>query len=175
MAKVIRTFEDGEEPLQIAKLLISACLLGNRVRYDGQDLRVANERLHQWEKEGRCLAFCPEVAAGLPIPRPPAEIVGGDGEVVLASGAEVIDNTGKRLTAEFVRGARRALSLCQEHDITIAILAEFSPSCGSRMIYDGRFSNRKVAGTGVTTALLMKHGIRVFSQHDIDAALDAIG
>ncbi len=152
------------------KILISACLLGKRVRYDGCALTVCEEILKRWIDDGRVVSVCPEVDSGMSIPRAPAEIVGGNGMGVLAKTARVVDNTGIEVTDYFTRGAEIALSLCQKEHISVALLAESSPSCGSSTIYDGSFSRTKIAGSGVTAALLEQHGIRVFSQNNIALA-----
>ena len=55
------------------KLLVSACLLGDPVRYDGQAQRLADPSLRVWQQAGMLVPFCPEVAGGLPTPRPAAE------------------------------------------------------------------------------------------------------
>ncbi|MGY0216201.1 DUF523 domain-containing protein [Endozoicomonadaceae bacterium StTr2] len=157
------------------KILVSSCLLGNKVRYNGKDLRCDNDILQQWLNEGRVIPFCPEVSAGLPTPRAPAEIQHGSGDNVLTHQARVIANTGDDVTAQFIAGAENTLKTCQDNQIRIAILTESSPSCGSTTIYNGQFSGTKVTGTGVTTALLMEHGIRVFSQHSILDAAALIG
>lgn len=143
---------------------MSACLLGERVRFDGREKGSANPILERWQAEGRVVRVCPEVAGGLPVPRPPAELQQG----------RVIAQTGADVTAEFERGAREALRLIQAFDIRVAVLKSGSPSCGSGFVYDGTFSKTRVAGDGVTTALLQRHGVRVFSEHDwagADAAL----
>jgi uncharacterized protein YbbK (DUF523 family) len=153
------------------KILVSACLLGNKVRYNARDLPCDSKLLSQWLEEGRIVSVCPEVSAGLPTPRAPAEIQNGNGEDVLNLHAHVIENTGQDVSEQFIAGAENALNLCLKHHIQVAILTESSPSCGSDFIYDGKFSNTKIAGVGVTTALLVKNGIRVFSQNTIaDAA-----
>lgn len=156
------------------KVLVSACLLGKRVRYDGNAKSSGSEILAQWQAEGRVVAVCPEVDAGLPTPRAPAEIIAGDGGGVLAGSAQVVDRHGENLTAAFLSGASLALQLCQRHDIKVAVLTEHSPSCGSSEIYDGSFSGTKRLGTGVTSALLLSHGVRVFSQYEIVEAQRAI-
>jgi len=146
------------------KILISACLLGNRVRYDGKIKPLQNRLILLWQKEGRLIEFCPEVAGGLPIPRDPAEIKGdGGGVSVLSGAAKVIDRTGKDVSAQFIAGADMALDLCKEYHIRIAILADGSPSCGSTRIYNGKFSREKIQGIGVTTARLQQHGVQVFN------------
>ena len=153
------------------KILVSSCLLGDPVGYDGNDLQVENEILRRWKEQGRIIYICPEVAAGLPVPRPPAEIVRGDGAMVLLGTASVIENTGEDVTDLFISGANRALSLCKKFSIKIAILSKLSPSCGDNTIYNGDFSGTTITGAGVTAALLQKHGISVFNQTAIgDAA-----
>lgn len=136
------------------KILISACLLGMPVRYDGQSKRVVSDWLQGLGAEGRLLPFCPEVAGGLPTPRPPAE----------RQGERVITQGGEDVTTEFLRGAQLALALCQREGIRLALLKEGSPSCGSGRIYNGQFTGVSMAGEGCTTALLRRHGIDVFSE-----------
>lgn len=155
------------------KILISACLLGNKVRYDGRSLAVSDRILERWLSEGRVVSVCPEVEGGLGIPRQPAEILAGSGEDVLKGEADVVGQKGHTLTREFLAGASAALELCRQFDIDIAVLAELSPSCGSSAVYDGSFSGRKIAGMGVTAALLRQNGVQVFSQYEI-ADADAL-
>lgn len=150
------------------KVLVSACLMGKAVRYDGGALSLPSS-LNDWLQQNvEWVGFCPEVAAGLPIPRAPAEIFGGHGDTVLQGEARVVGSDGIDVTTEFISGAQLALNLCRQHTIRYAVLAEGSPSCGSRRIYDGSFQGRKVAGMGVTAALLEQAGIRVFSQHTME-------
>jgi uncharacterized protein YbbK (DUF523 family) len=152
------------------KILVSACLVGNKVRYNAADVPCENDWLEQWKAEDRLVAFCPEVAGGLPVPRPPAEMKGSGGAAVLEGGGQVLDNAGRDVTEYFVEGAKKALETAQRNEIKVAILKENSPSCGSSFIYDGTFSGIRLEGQGVTTALLQQHGIRVFSEHEIAAA-----
>lgn len=157
------------------RVLVSACLLGHAVRYDGTDKKTAHDALARWVAEGRVVAVCPEVAGGLDVPRPPAEIEGGaGGSAVLAGAVRVLARTGHDVTAEFVRGADQALARAREFGIRVAVLKEGSPSCGSSYSYDGSFSATRVPRPGVTTALLRQHGLRVFSEHELDAADDAL-
>lgn len=152
------------------RILISACLLGERVRYDGGSAEAASERLDRWRIEGRLVPFCPEVAGGLPVPRPPAEIVGGDGLAVLRSEARVEVESGRDVTEPFLEGAREALREARARGVRLAILKDGSPSCGSGYVYDGSFSGASRAGRGVTTALLEENGIRVFDEKQIEHA-----
>ena len=148
----------------VHKVLVSACLLGQPVRYDGQSKGIVSDWLSALGAEGRALAFCPEVAGGLPTPRPPAERQGE--RVVTASGLDV--------TEEFDRGAELALAICQAQGIRFALLKEGSPSCGSCRIYNGRFEGVSVAGEGKTTALLRRHGIAVFSEDQLAELASAL-
>lgn len=152
------------------KVLISACLLGKRVRYDGNALSISEEIIDQWMASGRVISICPEVDAGMSIPRAPAEILEGDGYGVWMGTALVVEDTSIDVTGFFKKGAQRALALCRKYDIKVAVLTENSPSCGSSSIYDGSFTSKKIDGVGVTAALLKKNGIEVFNQHNIESA-----
>ena len=156
------------------KILISACLLGKPVRYDGRVLTFDSHILKQWEKDGRIVSICPEVESGMSIPRTAAEIIGGDGIKVIKGKANVFDKNGEDVTMYFLNGADLALRKCKANNIKIALLTESSPSCGSRTIYDGSFIGKKIDGVGVTTALLKRNDVQVFSQFDILAANNAL-
>ena len=156
------------------KVLVSRCLLGHRVRYDG-GASGPYAQLAQWQDEGRVIALCPEVAGGLPTPRAAAEIPGGQGSAVLAGNAPVITTEGEDVTEAFVSGARQALALVERHGIRIAILKANSPSCGNVLTYDGSFSGIKVKGQGVTAALLTSAGVQVFSELELEQAASALG
>jgi uncharacterized protein YbbK (DUF523 family) len=159
-------------------VLISACLLGQAVRYNGGDKRSDDDILQRWLREGRVVSVCPEVAGGLAVPRPPAEIANGaGGEHVLAGTARVFANTTEDVTAEFIRGADVAYQLAQSHRIRVAVLKEGSPSCGSSYTYDGAFTGTRVAHPGVTTTRLQQAGLHVFSEHqfaEADALLEQL-
>lgn len=156
------------------RILISACLLGRPVRYDGNGKRLDDPRLDLWQTEGRLVPICPELMGELPVPRPAAEIAGGAGADVLAGRARVITATGEDVTAAFVAGAELALDLARENGCSHALLIDRSPSCGSLQIYDGSFSGHRIAGAGVTAALLSAHGIAVYADHEIGRLADVI-
>jgi uncharacterized protein YbbK (DUF523 family) len=154
---------------KLETILVSACLAGESVRYNGSALQTDSQWLGVLAGEHKFLSFCPEVAAGLPVPRACAEIVGGNGCDVLRERAEVRDAQGMDLSCIFRIAAAKTLEICRKNGISVAIMAENSPSCGSNTIYDGSFSGRRKAGMGVTAALLVEHGIKVFSQDQIEA------
>jgi uncharacterized protein YbbK (DUF523 family) len=158
------------------QVLVSACLLGEKVRYNGADSLSAHPVLRRWLDEGRVVPFCPELAGGLGVPRPPAEIQGKagrtGGQAVLDGVAHIVTAMGVDVTDAFVRGATLAADAARARGVRVAILKDGSPSCGSSHIADGSFSGTKVAGHGVTAALLERAGVRVFSERQIDQALD---
>ncbi|ANC00797.1 hypothetical protein AB688_01190 [Pseudomonas putida] len=161
-------------PSESSKVLVSACLLGQPVRYDGRDSGHP-DLLKQWQAEGRVVPLCPEVAGGLPTPRPAAEIQGGQGGQVLDGQVQVLTVAGEDVSAAFLSGARQALALVRRHGIRVAVLKSGSPSCGNRLTYDGSFSGVKVTGEGVVAALLRREGVRVFSELELDEAQRALG
>ena len=142
--------------------MISACLTGCECRYDQKSCLDAD--LEQLLREGKVIPVCPEQLGGLPTPRPPAEIIGGDGFDVLDGRARIVDQTGNDVTDEFLAGAQQALKLAKTVGATSAILKENSPSCGSSFVYDGSFSGKKVPGVGLTAALFKRNGIEVRSE-----------
>jgi uncharacterized protein YbbK (DUF523 family) len=152
------------------QILVSACLLGQPVRYDGTGKRSDDRVFEQWRDEGRLIPFCPEVRGGLAVPRPPAEISGGLGGDVLDGHARVLTRNGLDVTDNFLEGARQALEQARSSGIRMAILKQGSPSCGNGLIFDGTFSGGKRSGVGVTTALLERHGIAVFAEDAIEEA-----
>lgn len=147
---------------------ISACLIGICCRYDGRD-NLHPQALQLARAEG-LLPLCPEQLGGLPTPRTAAEIVGGDGEAVIAGTARVIDRQGRDVTAEFLRGAQETAAICRRLGISEMLLQPRSPSCGVGKIYHGE---DLVPGDGVTVALLRREGIRVVRHPDPLEAGDA--
>lgn len=143
------------------KILISACLIGDKTKYDGKSNYhpLIKELLTKYE----LIPFCPEVEGDLPIPRKPSE----------RQKDKVIMSNGKDVTINFNKGAQRALNICKALGIEIAILKERSPSCGVNEIYDGTFKHNVIEGMGVTTELLRKKGIKVISEDDIESFLNS--
>ncbi len=135
-------------------IIVSACLAGYRCRYDGKI--VPDRQIVDLVKSGKAVPVCPEMLGGLPCPRVPAERT-PDGRYVVA-------RDGKDVTEAFVRGAEETLRLAALYGCNHAILKARSPSCGMGEIYDGGFSNTLRTGNGVTTDLLLAHGITVESK-----------
>ncbi|MBD1388050.1 DUF523 domain-containing protein [Neiella sp. HB171785] len=143
------------------KILISSCLLGQPVRYDGAAKQLQHPILQQWFEQGLLVSMCPEIAGGLGVPRAAAE---------QQVDGRVITNTGADVTAAFERGARAALALAQANQCRLAVLKARSPSYGNNEVYDGSFSGRLMAGEGVTASLLRQAGIAVFNEDQLQQA-----
>ncbi len=140
--------------------LISACLCGQYCRYDGGTFDYP--ALRKLVEEGVALPYCPEHAGGLPIPRKPCEILSD----------RVLTAEGDDCTTEYTRGAEGALALCREHNLTVAILKEGSPSCGVCRIRDGSHTGRKIPGMGVTARLLSDNGITLFTEENLPKEIE---
>lgn len=141
------------------KILISACLVGEKTNYKGQsNYRPDVEKL---KEKYELVLFCPEVEGGLPTPRIPNEI----------RKSQVYNKEGKNVTRQFEKGANKTLALCKYLGITKAVLKEKSPSCGTYFIYDGYFADVLISGMGVTARTLKEHGIDVYSEDEIDKLL----
>ena len=139
------------------KILISACLLGCRCRYDGGS--KPHPAAQKLAERHELVPVCPEQLGGLPTPRPSAERRGE--RVVTAAGGDV--------TEQYRRGAEEAVRLCRLTGCQAAVLKERSPSCGSGAVYDGTFSGTLTAGDGVTAAALKVAGIPVYGESEAEA------
>ena len=156
------TIDDGKETL-----LVSACLLGQRVRYDGDHAQLTySDLLIQLRSKFKVLALCPEVLGGLPTPRAAAEIQQRHGHI------DVVDCAGQSVTAAFVAGADKATHLARQHQVSRALLKSKSPSCGRGLIYDGSFTGQLRAGDGITVQHLQALGIKVYHEGEVDLLLD---
>ncbi|MEQ4300141.1 DUF523 domain-containing protein [Plantactinospora sp. B6F1] len=153
----------GAAPL----FLMSACLAGTRCAYDGG---AAREEVAP-AADARVRLVCPEVMGGLPTPRDRAEIVGGDGFDVLDGDARVLTDRGEDVTEAYLAGARRTLRIARATGAVGAVLQDYSPSCGCRQVSDGTFRRNRVAGQGVTAALLLRNGFQVVAHHEYDASV----
>jgi uncharacterized protein YbbK (DUF523 family) len=141
-------------------VLVSACLLGERCRYDGGDKRAGSLIAALEENGVEAVPFCPEEAGGLGTPRPPCSIEGGDGAAVLDGAARVLDDTGRDRTDEFLKGARLALEAARTRGCRHAYLKEHSPSCGTAQTTT---PTGRSEGRGVTAELLFRNGIALIS------------
>ncbi|SMR81948.1 Uncharacterized conserved protein YbbK, DUF523 family [Aliiroseovarius halocynthiae] len=160
----------------MTSILVSACLLGQKVRYDGAAKTLPDDRLADWDRKGWLHPICPELLGGLPVPRLPAEIEPGhDGASVLSGQGRILDLHGGDVTGAFLMGAKIAVAKAQKHRCTYALLTEASPSCGTDVIYSGHHDGVRRVGMGVVTAALIQAGVQVFSSDRIDELAVVIG
>lgn len=143
-------------------IVVSSCLAGMKVRYNGT--HCLHEVIQRLVEEKKAVTICPELMGGFSTPREPAEIQGGDGDDVLDGRALVIEKSGRDVSDMYIQGAQAALERIRELGASLVVLKEYSPSCGSAMIYNGQFENKRIAGSGVTSALLKREGIEVVSE-----------
>ena len=140
-------------------ILVSACLLGVRCRYDGAS--KPNEAVLRLMEQHTLIPVCPEQLGGLATPRPPAE----------RQGDAVRTRSGTDVTEQYRRGAEEALRLCRLYGCEAAVLKEKSPSCGAGAVYDGTFSGTLIEGDGVTAELLASCGIPVYGESQVEKLL----
>lgn len=137
-------------------VLVSACLLGVKCRYDGSGGEHA-EWIEAYPKI-HLIPVCPEQLGGLKTPRCPAECVKRKGTV------HVVTQEGEDVTAAYEKGAAESLRLARLYHCEAAILKERSPSCGSGEIYDGTFTHTRILGDGVTAKCLKEAQIPVYGE-----------
>jgi uncharacterized protein YbbK (DUF523 family) len=145
-------------------ILVSACLLGLSTRYDGRS--KSNPEVIEHLQKNRLIPIpvCPEQLAGLPTPRPKTCFAAGDGADVLDGKGSLVRNDGSEVSRVFVSGAEETLKIARLTGSREALFKERSPSCGVHRVYCG---HRLVSGQGVTTALLLRSGLQVYSEEDI--------
>ena len=134
------------------RIAVSSCLLGKNCRYDGGS--KPNDAVIDLARKCDAVPVCPEGASGLPVPRPPAELVGE--RVLLANGEDVTD--------AFTEGSERECAAVRGHNTPLAVLKAKSPSCGSGLVYDGTYTGTLRAGDGVFASLLKKEGVCVVTE-----------
>ncbi|HZK54956.1 MAG TPA: DUF523 domain-containing protein [Desulfosporosinus sp.] len=146
-------------------IIVSACLLGLNAKYDGQS--NAHALIQKYSSAGKFIPVCPEQLGGLPTPRFPVELMGGNGQDVLLGRFGAQGQSGEVVTSQFIKGATEVLKIVRMGKVTAAILKERSPSCGVNHIYDGSFTHRVMAGQGVTAALLKEANIPSYSEEGL--------
>jgi len=136
---------DGKIPVGV-----SACLLGERVRYDGGHKRDA----HIVETLGGHFdfrAFCPEFEIGLGVPRKPIRLVAGEGGAI-----RCVQLDDPRI--EHTRALADCLAARQQQIATLCacILKKNSPSCGPSGVPVWRGEAMAGESSGIFAAALMK-------------------
>ncbi|CAL6006223.1 Conserved_hypothetical protein [Hexamita inflata] len=142
-----KIIENLSASLEKQPILVSNCLLGINCRYDGQskqqNIDIPFNSFHH-------IGFCPEEVK-LTTPRPSAGFYTVNGVLKILQNSSKLD-----VTYEFEEGAKECLKLCDAYGIWFGIMKKNSPSCGVLNTYiDGKIQN----GSGLTSALLLKHGL----------------
>ncbi len=137
------------------KILVSACLCGNKCRYKGDD--CFNAKVAELSATNIIIPVCAEQLGGLSTPRHPAERVGD----------KIISNAGVDVTEEYSRGADLVVAIAKANNVDYCIMKANSPSCGKGVIYDGTFSGGKTSGNGLTTERLLAEGFTVYTENEI--------
>ncbi len=135
--------------------------MGDRVRYDGRDNLLDHPVIKRWRDEGRLVKICPESVGGLPTPRAPSETQS-------KFPIMITDRTGEDVTPAFLMGAEKTLELAKKEHVCCALMKAKSPSCGNTQIYDGSFSGQLIEGSGVAASELLRSGIPVFNEHQLE-------
>jgi len=143
------------------KILISACLMGVRCRYDGRAKPLSEDMISRLMEKHTLIPVCPEQLGGLPTPRADTQRVGD----------EVLGTEGESYTREYYAGAQETLRLAKLLGVDAAILADRSPSCASQWIHDGTFSGVVVPGEGIAAQLLRENGIRLYNEAEAEKQL----
>lgn len=142
------------------RAIVSACLMGVNCSYDGLSRKNSELVLKLKELEAEVLAVCPEVIFG--VPRPPLEILGGDGRDFLLNNATIVSVDGRSWNADNLKSFLQELTYWIDvFKPQVAYLRERSPFCGVKQIYDGSFSGKLKSGSGIFTYLLKQKGVRV--------------
>ena len=137
------------------KILVSACLLGENCKYNGGNNYCAT--VAEYVKDKEVITVCPEVMAGMGIPRTPIEIVDG----------VLMDRNGNNVDAALRSAVAQAMELVRNEKIECAILQSRSPTCGVNKVYDGSFSEKLIPGSGVFAQVLRDAGYPVIDAEDI--------
>ena len=150
------------------KLLVSSCVLGLPTRYDGNGEFNKDEKLIDIliKKNIFFIPLCAEQLGGLETPREPTEIEKGfTSKDILSGKGKILTKSGKDLTEKFLKGAHIVLEFCKGYEITHAVLAQRSPSCGYSKVYDGSFEGKLIEGKGILAQLLEDNGIRIVEDY----------
>ena len=137
------------------KIIVSACLLGRNCKYNGGNNLDA--QVVKFVEGREVIPVCPEVLAGMGIPRTPIEIRNG----------VVVDRNGIVVDKAIRAAVEQILEELKDQDIDCAVLKSRSPTCGVRQVYDGSFTGTLVDGAGVLAQALMDAGYPVIDAEEL--------
>lgn len=137
------------------KVVVSACLLGCNCKYNGGN--NDNPKVKAFVEGKEVIPVCPEVLAGLGVPRKPVEIVNGI----------VKDRDGNSPDKALRAAVAKILKDLAGEEISCAVLQSRSPTCGVKQVYDGTFSGTRIDGQGILAKALMDAGYHVIDAEDV--------
>ena len=138
------------------KIIVSACLLGENCKYNGGN--NLDPKVEAFCRGREVIPVCPEVLAGLGIPRITIEIKDG---IVTRKDGVVVDESIRKAVAEI-------LEQMEEEEIQCAVLKARSPTCGVHQIYDGSFTGTLIDGAGVLAQALKDAGYTVIDNEELE-------
>ena len=138
------------------KVIVSACLLGENCKYNGGN--NYDPKVEAFCRGREVIPVCPEVLAGLGVPRIPIEIKDG---IVTRRDGVVVDEAIRIAVAKI-------LEQIKNEDIQCAVLKARSPTCGVRQVYDGTFTGNLVDGAGILAQALKDAGYIVLDNEDLE-------
>jgi len=150
------------------KIVVSRCLLGERVRYDGKT-KACPAVLEALAARADLVAVCPEVEVGMTVPREAVDLFGGPTAPRMI-GAE----TGEDWTARMADWARERAEALAASGIAGAVLKARSPSCGAgdAAVHPGG-GGEPVAGDGMFVLALRRAAPGMPVARDEDLAGEA--
>ena len=137
------------------KVLVSACLLGRNCKYNGGSNLAP--RVVEFLRDKEVVEVCPELLAGLGVPRTPIELLGDT----------AWDRDGRNVDGCLRTAVAGVVAELDLASIDCAVLQSRSPTCGVNQVYDGSFTGRLIAGSGIFTRALRDAGVRVIDAEDI--------
>ncbi len=139
------------------KVAISACLLGEKCRYDASDNR--DEILLSKLKDAQLISFCPEDDA-FGTPRPTMDLI------ETKEGHKAISNSSGDLSAPVIQYAKAFFEM--HTDIDLFIGKDRSPSCGvcSARLYDEKKNLLSSQEAGLMTKEAKKRNINCVDAED---------
>ena len=145
-------------------VIISRCLLGDNVRYDGGNCLLPLSQLESLRKHCHLIPVCPEVMANMGTPRDPIEFLNN----------KIINKKGEDLSLQFDPVKKELDQIIRKHNIKYALLKEFSPSCGVTQLYSGHFDGEIIKGSGIIAAYLENMGVKTFSEEHVEDLLSQL-
>ncbi len=119
---------------------ISACMFGAKVRYNGKGWDMVS---HIGREKGDFIwhPVCPEVLAGLGVPRSAIRVAGVSGKEVWDGNSSVLTRGGMNISQHMMAGAMRGMEALEASQVEAFIYMEGSPSCG---VYRTSLKNKRI-------------------------------